>query len=153
MNVYCFKCTYWEGDHANEYGFCHKHSFHIWGKDGEPSGTNRKCFTNMNPKWTFAIDLDGILCIGGPVEKYGIAKPIIENINKVNMLYDKGYNIIIYTARSWGHYDLTKSWLKSHKVKYTELVMGKVLAHYYIDDHNGTLEEVCTKFCGVDDTG
>jgi len=100
----------------------------------------------MRPKWTFSIDLDGILCISGPPEKYPVAKPISENIKKVNKLYDFGYNVVINTSRSWGHYDMTKSWLKHHGVKHTELVMGKVLAHYYVDDKNATLDEVMQKF-------
>jgi hypothetical protein len=100
----------------------------------------------MRPKWTFSIDLDGVLCVSGPPEKYPIASPIKENINKVNALYDKGYNIIVHTGRSWGSYDLTKTWLVKNGVKHTELVMGKVVAHYYIDDRNASLDYVINKF-------
>lgn len=100
----------------------------------------------MKPKWTFSIDLDGVLCEKVPPEKYAQAKPIRENISIINTLYDKGYNIIIATSRSWSNYDLTKEWLKKHDVKYTDLCMAKVLAHYYVDDNNATLEEIYRKF-------
>lgn len=96
----------------------------------------------MKSKWTISVDLDGVLCEQGPVEKYSIAKPIYENIKKVNRIYDMGWNIMIHTGRSWASYDLTKAWLKQNGVRHTELIMGKLVAHYYIDDRNSTLDEV-----------
>jgi uncharacterized HAD superfamily protein len=99
--------------------------------------------------WTFAVDMDGILCENCPIEKRDTAKPYKNNIGIVNSLYDKGYVVIIHTGRSWAYYDQTTAWLKRHGVKYSELVMGKVVAHYYIDDRNSTLEEVYQKFIGT----
>lgn len=105
----------------------------------------------MRPKWTFSIDLDGILCEVGPMDKYPVAKPMYENIRKVNKLYANGYNIIINTSRSWGSYEITKSWLKAQGIRHTELVMGKVLAHYYIDDHSETLDNAMKILEGKDE--
>jgi hypothetical protein len=98
------------------------------------------------PKWTFSIDLDGILCESGPPEKYSVAKPRKENITMVNSLYDKGYTIIVHTGRGWHMYEMTKAWLLKHGVKHTELAMGKVVAHYYVDDRNADLAEVWRMF-------
>lgn len=97
-------------------------------------------------KWTFSIDLDGVLCETVPPDKYEQARPIKENIDIVNRLYDKGYNIIVSTSRSWSTYDITKLWLQKHGVRYTDLCMAKVLAHAYIDDKNRTLQEVYEEF-------
>lgn len=102
--------------------------------------------------WTFSVDLDGLLCESGPPDKYAQARPKKENIKMVNELYDRGYIIIINTARSWANYELTKKWLARYEVKHTELVMGKVNAHYYIDDRNADLHEVWKRFCLVADT-
>ncbi len=102
----------------------------------------------MRAKWTVSVDLDGVLAELTSPDKYSSAKPIRENINKVNTLYEKGVRVVIYTSRGWYNYDATKAWLDRQGVKYTELVMGKLWANYYIDDLNATLDEVLTKFMG-----
>ena len=99
----------------------------------------------MRPRWTVSIDLDGVLAQNVPPENYPIAKPIQENIDKVNKLYDKGWRVVIYTGRGWYKYDITVEWLRKRGVKYHELVMGKLVAHYYIDDLNSTLDDVLQK--------
>ena len=96
----------------------------------------------MRPKWTVSVDLDGILAMPVKPEFYSTAQPIQENINKVNLLYDRGWRVVIHTGRGWFNYDMTTEWLKKRGVKYHELVMGKLVAHYYVDDRNSTLEEV-----------
>ena len=99
----------------------------------------------MRPKWTISVDLDGVLCRSVPPDKYASAQSIPENIEKVNKLFDKGWRIVIYTARGWFQYDMTEDWLKRHNVKYSQLVMGKVFAMMYIDDLNATLDEALEK--------
>lgn len=103
----------------------------------------------MRAKWTVSVDLDGILAELTSPDRYASAKPIRENINKVNALYEKGWRIAIYTARGWYRYDETEAWLNRQGVKYHQLVMGKFFAHYYIDDLNSTLEELLIKDIGV----
>jgi len=90
--------------------------------------------------WIIAVDLDGTLCKSISPDKYAEAKPIQENIDKSNRLAEMGHRIFIYTSRSWATYDLTENWLKRHGVKYEALMMGKLLGHMYIDDHNYTFE-------------
>jgi hydroxymethylpyrimidine pyrophosphatase-like HAD family hydrolase len=99
----------------------------------------------MKLKWTVAVDLDGTLCEPVSPEHYSSAKPMPENIMKVNRLYDKGWQVIIYTGRGWYNYDMTVGWLHRHNVKYHVLAMGKVVAHYYVDSANATLDEVLNK--------
>ena len=55
-------------------------------------------------------------------------------IDAISKLKKKGFNIIIYTARSWAEYDLTKNWLMKNKIKFDELFMGKPIGQYWIDD-------------------
>lgn len=86
------------------------------------------------------MDLDGTLCKSCPPEKYSVAEPIKENIEKVNKLYNMGHTIQIYTARSWINYDLTIDWLKRHGVKFHIVVLGKMLCHANIDDLNYTFD-------------
>lgn len=74
------------------------------------------------------------------------AEPIWPVINKVNTLYDKGWEVWIVTARGqlsckgdWEAADkkyregITK-WLNKYGVKFHELRFEKYLASYYIDD-------------------
>jgi hypothetical protein len=96
----------------------------------------------MGIPWKISVDLDGVLCKSCPIEKYPVAEPIKENIEKCNKLYDMGHFIQIYTARSWAKYDLTIDWLKKHGVKFHILVLGKLLCHASIDDRNYTFDEI-----------
>lgn len=94
---------------------------------------------------TFCFDLDGVLCTNTWGE-YDKANPISLAINKVNLLYDKGHKIIIFTARYMGisdedintaytkGYDLTKSQIDSWGIKYHKLILGKPSYDVIIDD-------------------
>lgn len=99
-----------------------------------------------------AFDLDGTLCDRpdniehlGP-GKYDFCTPRQDMIDVLNELYDKGYTIIIYTARGMGQfkgdvnrvydelYDVTEESLKRWGIKYHQLVMGKIDFDMLIDD-------------------
>jgi len=91
-------------------------------------------------------DIDGTICSdeSGLYEK---VKPIKEQINKINKLYDEGNTIIYWTARgtvtgiNW--FDLTKKQLDSWGCKYHELRVG-TKPHYdlWIDDKSKRIEEL-----------
>lgn len=77
------------------------------------------------------------------------AKPIQEVINKINYLYELGWEIWLFTARgnlSCGSHKEAdnkyrkqiENWLNFHNVKYHKLSFEKYLATYYIDDKNLT---------------
>ena len=95
--------------------------------------------------WIISIDLDGVLCKACPPEKYQQAEPIRENINKINILHELGHRIIVYTARGWFQYDMTKNWLDKSGVKYSQLVMGKLYCHAFIDDLSTDLDSLLKK--------
>ena len=101
---------------------------------------------------TIAFDLDDVICwhhsdydhLG--IGKYRHCEPIESGVELANEYYDKGYKIIIYTARGMGIYngdvnlvyenlyDLTHSHLIEWKVKFHRLVMGKLSYDLLIDD-------------------
>jgi histidinol phosphatase-like enzyme len=99
----------------------------------------------MKPRWTISVDLDGVLANPTQPENYATATAIHDNIDKVNRLYASGWRVVIYTGRGWYQYDMTTEWLRKKGVKYHELVMGKLVAHIYVDDLNGTLDGALAK--------
>ena len=99
----------------------------------------------------YVIDLDDTICFTENRD-FEHSKPNKEVIKKINELYSKGIEIIIYTARGAKscktlkqreekYRDITERWLKSNKVKYSSLVFGKMNADYYVDDKNLSIEE------------
>ena len=101
---------------------------------------------------TIAFDLDDVICwhhsdydrLG--IGKYRHCEPIESGVSLVNEYHDKGYKIIIYTARGMdiyngnvnliyeNIYDLTYSSLVGWGVKFHRLVMGKLSYDLFIDD-------------------
>lgn len=91
------------------------------------------------------VDIDNTLCV---VENRDFvnAKPIQKVIDKVNEYYDKGYEVIISTARGQNscktieemqnkYFKVTTEWLDKVGVKYHKLEIGyKQNADMYVDD-------------------
>lgn len=77
---------------------------------------------------------------------YENAVPHTKIISKINKMYDAGWKIIYFTARGQvscnGDLDLInqlrrpalESWMEKHGVKYHDLMFGKPIGVYYIDD-------------------
>jgi len=94
------------------------------------------------------VDIDETICNYENVErKYKNAKPVYENIKKINNLYNAGNNIIYWTARGTvtkiDYYELTKSQLKNWGCKYHDLIVGEK-PHYdlLICDKSKRIEEI-----------
>lgn len=85
-----------------------------------------------------AVDIDGILTVetkGWSGEIYSQRTPRFENIKKVNELFDRGHSIILFSSRYREEaYDVTKEWLEKHGVRYSDLILGKLLYDVLIDD-------------------
>jgi len=83
------------------------------------------------------VDVDGILCTN-TYGDYKKAKPLHQNINKINSLFDEGHTIVIWTARGstsgidWS--GLTKKQLKKWGVRYTFIEDNKPSYDIIIDD-------------------
>ena len=93
------------------------------------------------------VDFDDTLCLHSGYDKSNITKgePNLPLILKLNELFDRGYNIQIYTAR--GHIStgtrkeadaryrlVIQEWLQKYGVKYSHLTFNKPLGIIYIDD-------------------
>jgi len=80
------------------------------------------------------VDIDETICHRetsvdfGVTHDYTKAKPIIENIEKINKLYDEGNTIVYWTARgsitNLNYYSLTESQLNKWGCKYHKLSVG-----------------------------
>ena len=79
------------------------------------------------------IELDGTICDERPTFEKCLSKPIKKSKKTINKLYQDNF-IIIYTARSWNEYKMTKQWLKKHKIKHHLLMCGKPVYDIWIDD-------------------
>ena len=98
------------------------------------------------------VDIDETICHRetsvdfGTTHDYTKAKPIPENIEKINKLYDEGHTIVYWTARgsrtreNW--YELTKMQLDNWGVRYHELRIDKPYYDLFIDDKNIRIEEI-----------
>ena len=96
---------------------------------------------------TIFVDIDETICTTPDNPRvYESAVPIIENIAKINALYDAGHTIVYWTARgsrsgkNW--YDLTKSQLDSWGAKYHHLRCDKPYYDQFIDDRTIRIEEL-----------
>lgn len=100
---------------------------------------------------TIVWDLDGVLCTD---EKgnYTACKPIIENIQLCNQLFERGHTCFVETARGaltveptkmhelW---QMTADQLRAWKVKFSGLRVGvKFPGDIYVDDRFQTLTQL-----------
>jgi uncharacterized HAD superfamily protein len=84
-------------------------------------------------KKTIVIDLDGTICTEEKTFEKFLASPNKNSVSVINDLFEK-YFIIIYTARGWAEYNMTKKWLDNYGIKYDILMCGKPIYDYWIDD-------------------
>ena len=87
-------------------------------------------------KLTIVCDLDGVLCTEEKTYSRSLALPIREEITTLNQLYSQGHTIVIFTARGWAEYEMTKDWLVRNGVMYSTLICGKPIADILIDDRS-----------------
>lgn len=93
----------------------------------------------------YVIDIDGTICTNTNGD-YKNAKPYLNRIEIINLLFEDGHDIIMFTARGMGssednselaikkYYKFTENQLKEWGVKYTKLLLGKPSGDIYIDD-------------------
>ena len=90
------------------------------------------------------VDIDETICTTPNSRNYVDAAPIVENIAKINKLYDEGNTIVYWTSRGsrkqidW--YDLTKQQLISWGAKFNELRVDKPYYDLFIDDKTINIE-------------
>lgn len=87
----------------------------------------------MSAKVIF-VDLDGTLCSEEKTFERPLARPLPGARDALNRIYDSGHTVVIWTARGWEQYRITKDWLDRHGFKYHQIIMGKPIAAVFIDD-------------------
>jgi capsule biosynthesis phosphatase len=92
------------------------------------------------------FDIDNVICKTNVNKDYSKSKPIKKNIKLINEIYNKGYIVILYTARYMGRCEgnltkikkkikpLTLKQLKSWKVNYNKIYFGKPSFDLFVDD-------------------
>lgn len=91
----------------------------------------------MEDLGVIAIDIDGILTMeikGWGYRIYQKRTPNLSNIEMINELKNKGYHVILHTARYPVDKVVTTKWIKENKILYDEIIFGKPQADAYIDD-------------------
>ena len=98
------------------------------------------------------VDIDETICHRessidfGVTHDYTKAKPIKENIEKINKLYDEGNTIVYWTARGsrkqidWT--ELTTKQLNECGAKFHELKVNKPFYDVFIEDKAFRIEEI-----------
>ena len=98
------------------------------------------------------VDIDETICFYPSKRRYDLAEPNMENIGKINKLFDSGWTIIYWTARGGAagvdYYDFTWKQLESWGCKFHDLSTGtggkspKPLYDLVIDDKSKRIEEL-----------
>ena len=89
------------------------------------------------------IDIDNTICKSTNME-YDKSNPLTDRIKKANEWYEKGHQIVYWTARgtrtgiNW--FDVTYNQLTKWGCKFHELRMGKPAYDIFIDDKNWNSE-------------
>lgn len=93
------------------------------------------------------VDIDETICNYQGERRYDLAVPILENIEKINILYEEGHEITYWTARGsvtgidW--FDITKIQLETWGCKYHKLITGQKPAYdLLICDKTKRIEEI-----------
>lgn len=86
------------------------------------------------------VDIDETICLTPETRDYSLAKPLKDNISRINRLYEDGNTIVYWTARGTGSgidwRKVTEDQFKKWGVKYHELKFGKPIYDLFIDDKN-----------------
>lgn len=99
-------------------------------------------------KQTFCFDIDGVIATIAPELQYDLATPRLDMINLINLLYQRGHEIILFTARGsatgidWR--EVTRKQMGEWGVKYHRLLFDKPAADYYVDDKMISVEQLQT---------
>jgi len=97
----------------------------------------------------YYVDIDETICHYDGERHYPDAKPICDNIEKINQMYDNGDNIVYWTARGTGSgidwRKVTENQFEKWGVKYHGLRFGKPIYDLFIDDKNINSESFFNK--------
>lgn len=110
-----------------------------------------------NPDRTIVFDVDKTILVTKDRD-YDNSQPIEGVIEGMRALKKEGWRIVLHTARGQGRSngdiekvreDVTKEikdFCEKYRVPYDELILGKVWAHFYVDDRAMRPEEFSAKY-------
>lgn len=88
----------------------------------------------MSIKKVVFVDLDGTLCTEEKTFERSLATPLPGAREALERMRANGHTIVIWTARGWEQYRISKDWLDRHGFPYDQIIMGKPIANLFIDD-------------------
>ena len=80
------------------------------------------------------VDIDGTICSEERQFSRPMAMPRENAIESIAKLKAQGHTVILYSSRTWAEYEMTVDWLVRHGVEYDQLMPGKPVGDYWIDD-------------------
>ena len=80
------------------------------------------------------IDIDGTICEEKPTFERALARPKMGAAKFINAMKNQGHFVILYTARGWAEYEMTRQWLIRNDIPFDVLLMGKPIYDIWIDD-------------------
>ena len=83
---------------------------------------------------TLCIDIDRTIYAGDRPLDYENGAAVPGAADALRKLRDDGWTIVLYTARHFNHWEVTRRWLDHAGICYDQIVFGKPPATYYIDD-------------------
>jgi hydroxymethylpyrimidine pyrophosphatase-like HAD family hydrolase len=88
----------------------------------------------VSSKKVVFVDLDGTLCSEEKTFERPLARPLQGARKALERMRRDGHTIVIWTARGWEQYRMSKDWLDRHGFCYDQILMGKPVADVFIDD-------------------
>lgn len=81
-------------------------------------------------------DLDGTICTEEKRFSRSLAIPIKNVRVRLLQAQKAGHEIVIFTARGWEEYEMTKAWLVANDIPHDRLICGKPIGDIFIDDRS-----------------
>ena len=108
----------------------------------EPRGP----YPSPQGKKRYIVDIDGTICTKTNSD-YPNSKPIFDNIDVFNVLYEKGHEVHYWTARgansglNWDEFTVKQ--LNEWNVRYDSINMGKPHYDVWVDDKAFNAQDFC----------
>lgn len=93
-----------------------------------------KILANTDLKW-IGIDFDNVMAYS-IWPKAGIGDPLPGCKAGLDSLVERGFKIVIFTARPWSDYENVERWCKDNKMPVRRILCGKPLLRWMVDDRN-----------------
>jgi capsule biosynthesis phosphatase len=116
--------------------------------------------TLTDPKRTIVFDVDKTI-LETQNRDYDNSRPKMEVVEGIRALKKAGWHIVLHTARGQGRSggyiesvreEVTReieNFCEKFEVPFDELILGKVWAHYYVDDRALRPEEFAAKYTQI----